>query len=78
MKKKLVLTFPEQILNEPLLYTMARDFPVAFNIRGAMLNQTPAVMALELDGDPAEVDRAVKFLEGKGVKVEAIQERPGA
>lgn len=75
MKKKLVLTFPEQILNEPLLYTMARNFAVAFNIKGAMLNQTPAVMALELDGDPAEIERAVAYLGEKGVRVEVIHDR---
>ncbi|HYC76183.1 MAG TPA: NIL domain-containing protein, partial [Planctomycetota bacterium] len=71
------LTFPEQVLNEPLLYTMAKNFQVAFNIKGAMLNQTPAVMALELDGDPAEIERATAFIAGKGVKIEVINDRAG-
>jgi L-aspartate semialdehyde sulfurtransferase ferredoxin len=75
MKTKLVLTFPEQVLNEPLLYTLAKTFPVAFNIKGAMLNQTPAVMALELDGEGPEIDKAVEFLKTKGVRVEVINDR---
>lgn len=78
MKKKLVMSFPEQILNEPLLYTMAKNFPVAFNIKGAMLNQTPAVMALELDGEAGEIDKAVAYLTSKGVRIEIINDRGGA
>jgi L-aspartate semialdehyde sulfurtransferase ferredoxin len=75
MKKKLVLTFPEQVLNEPLLYVMAKSVNVAFNIKGAMLNQTPPVMALELDGEPHELEKAFEFLASKGVKIEVINDR---
>jgi ABC-type methionine transport system ATPase subunit len=75
MKKKLLLTFSEQVLNEPLLYNLSKSFPVAFNIKGAMLNQEPRVMALELDGESADLDRAVDYIVSRGVRVEVIQDR---
>lgn len=72
MKRKLFLTFPQKILGEPLLYTLGKDFRVIPNIQGASITKEIGLMALELEGDEAEVDRAVRFLSEKGVQVEVL------
>ena len=71
MKQQLFLTFPQQVLNEPVIYTLGHDFKLVPNIRGAMITEQMGMMALELDGDPGEIERAVAFLRARGVKVEA-------
>ncbi|MSR75420.1 MAG: hypothetical protein EXS14_08125 [Planctomycetes bacterium] len=74
MKRKLFLSFPQKILGEPLLYTLGRDFKVVPNIQGASISKDVALMALEMDGEVAELDRAVEFLRAKGVDVEVLKE----
>jgi hypothetical protein len=70
MKQQLFLTFPQQVLNEPVIYLLGRDFRLVPNIRGAMITDQMGMMALEIEGEPAEIDRAVTFLRERGVKVE--------
>ena len=73
MKRKIFLSFPQKILGVPLLYTLGRNFKVVPNIQGASISKDVALMALELDGDEAEVDRAIAFLREKGVDVELLR-----
>jgi L-aspartate semialdehyde sulfurtransferase ferredoxin len=70
MKQHLFLTFPQQVLNEPVIYLLGHDFKLVPNIRGAMITDQTGMMALELDGEPGEVERAIDFLRSRGVKVE--------
>ena len=72
MKRKLFLTFPQIILGEPLIYTLGRDFRVIPNIQGASITKEIGLMALELEGDESELDRAVTYLQEKGVQVEVL------
>ena len=74
MKQKLFLTFPQQVLNEPVIYMLGRDFNVVPNIRGATITDQVGMMALELDGEVDAIDRAVTFLRSRNVKVEVIRE----
>jgi hypothetical protein len=71
MKQQLFLSFPQQVLNEPVIYVLGKDFRLVPNIRGAMINDQMGMMALELEGDPAEIERAITFLKTRGVKVES-------
>jgi hypothetical protein len=73
VSRKVLLAFPQAILGEPVLYTLGRDFNVVPNIRGASVTEEQALMAVELDGDPAEVERAILWLRQKGVVVESLK-----
>jgi hypothetical protein len=70
MKQQIFLTFPEQVLNEPLIFLLGRDFKLVPNIRGAMITDKMGMMALEVEGDPPEIERAIQFLRERGVKVD--------
>jgi hypothetical protein len=70
MKQQLFLTFPQQVLNDPVIYMLGRDFRLVPNIRGAMITDQMGMMALEVEGDPADVERAIHFLRERGVKVD--------
>jgi hypothetical protein len=70
MKQQLFLTFPQQVLNEPLIYMLGRDFGLVPNIRGAMITDQMGMMALEVEGDPASIERAIQFMRERGVRVE--------
>ena len=73
MKKRVYLTYPKEQVKEPLLYQCGKLCGVAFNIRQASVSDTVGLVALELEGEPEQIDRAIDFFVSKGVKVEPIE-----
>jgi hypothetical protein len=65
-------TFPTNMIREPLLYNLGRDFKVVPNIRGATISDEIGLVYLELEGDKGEIDRAVDYLVTRGVKIETV------
>jgi ABC-type methionine transport system ATPase subunit len=74
MTRKIFMTFPQEVLGEPLIYTLARDYNVVPNIQGATITDEMGMMAMILEGEPDEIDRAVAYLKSKGVIIESIEE----
>lgn len=73
MKKRIYLTYPKEQVKEPLLYHVARLYNVVTNIRQASVSDKIGLVALELEGEPEEIEKAIKFFIDKGVKVEPIE-----
>jgi ABC-type methionine transport system ATPase subunit len=73
LKKKVYLTYPKELVKEPLIYQVSQLFKVAFNIRQATISDDIGLVALELDGEEEEVEKALNFFLEKGVKVEPIE-----
>lgn len=73
MAKRLVkLTFPEDLVKKPLTFQMAKKYDVMPNIRRAKVTETIGEIILELDGEEANLEKGIKFLEKQGVKIEPI------
>ena len=73
MKKRLFCSFPPDLIKEPLLFTMGKEFGVVPNIRGASVTDTVAILSLELEGGDDQVEAAVAYLRDQGVQVEVLQ-----
>jgi hypothetical protein len=73
VRTKLYLTYPSRLVREPLIYRISRDFDLVFNIRQASVSEEIGIIAIELDGPPASIDRAIAWLRGQGVTVEPIE-----
>jgi ABC-type methionine transport system ATPase subunit len=71
--ERVYLTFPKDLVKEPLVCLMAKKFDILFNIRGSTVTAEMGLVALEIDGERAEVDKAIKWLKEKGVIVEPIE-----
>lgn len=74
MIAKVFLTFPQRLVQEPVLHDLIRRFPVRTNIRGASVTDEIALMALHVEGDDADVVAAVGWLKEIGVLVEELSE----
>lgn len=66
-------TFPKEMIREPLLYNLGRDFRVVPNIRGATISDEIGLVYLELEGPEPEIDRAVQYLASRGVKIDTVK-----
>ena len=73
VRERVYLTFPKKLVKEPLICLLAKKFDILFNIRGSTVTKDLGLVALEIDGQRAEVDRAIDWLKEKGVIVEPIE-----
>lgn len=70
--RRVRFTFPEQLIKEPLIYNLGREFHVVTNVRMADVDETTGWVVLELDGDVGEIDRSLAWAQAKGVRVDPV------
>ena len=73
IKKKVYLNFPQKLIKEPIIYQIGHKFQVVTNIRGASISDEVGIVALELEGEPSEIDNAIAYIREKGITVEPIE-----
>src|SRR3989338_7962814 len=71
-KKRVTLVFPQGLIKEPVVFTMAKKFDITPNIRRARVTESVGEMTLELEGDEKDLEKGIKYLESRGVKVEPV------
>ena len=71
-KKQITLIFPQHLIKEPVIYTMAKDYEVIPNIRRARVTEVSGEVTLELEGTDEHLKQAVAYLEKKGIKVQPV------
>jgi ferredoxin len=68
--KFLVLRFSEDVAQKPVVYHLAKDFDLVFNILNAtILPGKEGVMVMELSGSKKDFREGVAFLKRNGIKV---------
>lgn len=72
-KKKFYLTFPQRLIQKPIIYQVGKKFSVITNIRQASISEEIGLVALELEGEEKEIEKAIKYLKKLGIKVEFIE-----
>jgi ABC-type methionine transport system ATPase subunit len=70
--RRIRLTFPETLIQEPIIYQMGREFNVVTNIRMADVDERVGWVILELNGADDEIQRAIDWAEAKGVRVDPV------
>ena len=70
MEKHVRLTFSPDLIKEPLIYQLGQEFQVITNIRMADVDSKVGWVVLGLEGDAAEVERALDWVRAKGVRVD--------
>lgn len=73
MAKQIVkLTFPQELIKEPVTFKMAKRYDVIPNIRRARVSETVGEIVLELEGKKDNLAKGIKYLEKRNVKVEPV------
>ncbi|HUI08049.1 MAG TPA: NIL domain-containing protein [Verrucomicrobiae bacterium] len=71
--KRLWLTYPRKAIQRPVIYELGHKFEVVTNIRQASVTEEVGIVSLELEGERAEIKKAIKWLENLGIKVEPVE-----
>ena len=66
------LTFPTNLVTEPIIYSVGTKFDIVTNIRRANISKDTGWVVLEITGDDAILQNAVEYLQQTGVSVEPI------
>ncbi len=73
--RKFFCTFPQNLISEPIIsHTLGDRFGVVPNIRAASITDTMALVAVEIEGEEANILEAIAYMRERGVKVEEIAE----
>lgn len=71
-KKIMHLIFPQKLIKEPVIYTMAKKYNVIPSIRRAKVTESIGEVTLELSGRKENLEEAGRYLARQGVKVQLI------
>ncbi len=71
-KKAFHLFFSQKLIKEPIMFLVARDNQLLLNIRRAKITPEAGEATVELEGQPADLEKAEKEFRAKGVVVEPV------
>ena len=71
--RRIKLTFPQDLIKEPVIFTMAKKFDVMPNIRRAKVTESAGEVVLELEGAEQKLEEGIAYLKERGVKVDPIE-----
>jgi ABC-type methionine transport system ATPase subunit len=72
-KGRFHLTFPEELIKEPVIHTLGKRFEIVTNIRRANIEDRFGWVILEMEGSEESLEKAVAWLVEKGVQVDRIE-----
>jgi ABC-type methionine transport system ATPase subunit len=72
-RRRLKLIFGPDMVKEPVIYQMGKQFEIVTNIRRADVTRDQGWVLLEITGEADELDRGVAYLESRGVQVEPAE-----
>ena len=72
-KKRVMFTFPQDLITQPVIHNLGHRFQVITNIRRADVTEDRGWVVLELDGKEEDIDKGLDWVVGLGVRVDPIE-----
>lgn len=72
-KQRVKFTFPPDLVTQPVIYNMGKQFHVVTNIRRANVTRDRGWVILEITGESDEIERAIEWSKEQGVRVDPIE-----
>ena len=70
---RLFVSFPEELVERPMVYELVKRFDVVPNIRRANVEQHSGWVILELTGAQEQLDGSIAYLEEVGCTVNTME-----
>ena len=71
-KQRVKFTFPTDLVKEPIIFYLGRDYNLITNIRRADVQEDVGWVVLELDGDESDIERGLAWVGSTGVRVDPV------
>jgi len=73
-KQRVKFTFVQELIKEPIIWKLAKQFDVVTNIRRADVQDDRGWVILELEGERDEIERGLEWVEQQGVRIDSVYE----
>ncbi len=71
--RRVRLTYPPDLLDQPIIYSLIKQFDLITNIRTAQVDSPHGGwLIVDLTGSPAAIERALAWAREQGVQVETL------
>jgi ferredoxin len=75
VKRRVVLHFPQQKVDQPVICYLTRDHNLLFNIlRASITPEDVGLMVLELIGTEADYERGIAYLAEQGITLQPLKQ----
>jgi ferredoxin len=75
MKKRIILRFKKNSIDKPIVYRLAKDFNLVYNILRANVSpRAESMMAMEVEGEEAEFAKGVEYLSSFGIDIKPLEQ----
>ena len=69
-KRRVTLTFNEEVVAQPIIYNLGQQFKVATNIRQANVTEDGGWIEAELEGETQNIEDGIAWAISRGVRVD--------
>ena len=75
ISKRIVLHFPQRLVDQPIICKLVKDYDLEFNILKAYVTpREEGLLVLELNGEKKNYERGIQHLREAGVKVQPLSQ----
>ena len=74
VKRRVILTFPQELLKEPIIHNLGQQFNVVTNIHLADITEDRGWLIVELEGEEKQIEDGLAWVMTKGVRVDPVAE----
>lgn len=71
-KRRVMFTFNEEQIRDPLIHNLGQQFNLITNIRRADLSEDKGWIVLELEGDEDDIEQGIAWVTSKGVRIDPV------
>jgi hypothetical protein len=74
VKKKLMFTYPPELIREPVLYNLGEQFNIVTNIHSADIAEERGWVVLEIEGEESDIEEGIAWATSKGMRIDPAGE----
>jgi len=73
-KRRVIFTFPEELIRDPIIYNLGQQFNIVTNILQAEVIEERGWVILELVGADEDIEAGIIWVTSRGVRVEQVSD----
>ncbi len=74
VKTRAKLVYPPELVDEPIIWSLSREFNFIVNIRKAEVKPGSAWLEVDMEGEREEIIRGINWLKARGIEVMILEE----
>jgi ABC-type methionine transport system ATPase subunit len=73
VKRRVKLTYPLELLDQPVLYNLIKQYDLVTNIQRASVNMEEGWLVLIIEGEEKVLEEGLAWLSSQGIKIEPME-----